>query len=113
MDAVLEAGVDFLSWTSRVKVIRPSRDGTEPLTLRVDVNRMIKTGDWSKNILLEPNDIVYVPPTPIAWFGQRVREVLYPIGPAVQAYTAPAHVANADDAYDDDRSSTYGYGGGV
>jgi protein involved in polysaccharide export with SLBB domain len=101
MDAVLEAGVDFLSWTSRVKVIRPSRDGTEPLTLRVDVNRMIETGDWSKNILLEPEDVVYVPPTPVAWVGQRIRELLYPVGPVVEAYTAPAEVIYADEVYDD------------
>lgn len=113
LDAVLVSGVDFMSWTSRVKVTRPAH-GDEPVrTIQVNVDNMIKTGDWSQNILLEPNDVVYIPPTPIAWFAQRVRELLFPIGPFVQAYTAPAAVMYAEDAYDDDgrrgRGSQYRY----
>lgn len=92
LDAVLQSGANFLSWTSRVKVIRPSRDGTPAKTIMVNVDRMIKSGNWSSNILLEPDDIVYIPATPGAWFGNRVREVLYPIGPALQLYTAPAAI---------------------
>lgn len=109
LDAVLGSGVDFLSWTSRVKVTRPSHDATPARTIIVNVDRMLKTGDWSKNILLEPNDVVYIPPTPIAWFGQRIREVLYPVAPALDAYLAPADVIYANDAYrdlDDGRSGS-------
>jgi len=112
LDAVLNSGVNFLSWTSRVKVIRPSRDGSEPLKLMVNVDRMIKKGDWSKNILLEPEDVVYIPPTPFAWFGQRLRELIYPISPAVEAYTAPAQVIYANDVYDDEYRNRGYYQGG-
>lgn len=116
LDAVVSSSVDFLSWTSRVKVIRPSHGKTPARTITVNVDEMVKTGDWSKNILLEPDDIVYIPPTPIAWFGCRVRELLYPVRPALQAYTAPAAFMDADDAYDDDSYrggyyGRYGYGG--
>ncbi len=109
LDAVLAAGVDFLSWTSRVTVTRPSHGETPVRTVQVDVDRMIKVGDWEQNILLEPDDIVYIPPTPLAWVSQRVREVVYPVGPIVQGYTAPAEVFYAQDAYDRDRRGSVGY----
>jgi len=63
LDAVLNAGVNYTSWTSRVKVIRPTHGEAEVRTLMVNIDRMIKEGDWSMNVLLEPDDIVYVPPT--------------------------------------------------
>ena len=109
LDAVLTSGVDFLSWTSRIAVTRPAH-GEEPVrTILVNVDKMLKTGDWSQNILLEPDDVVYIPPTPIAWLAQRFQEVIYPVRPAVQAYTAPAEVMYAQDAYDDEyRRSGYG-----
>lgn len=100
-DAVLPAANDFRAWTSQVKVIRPSDDGTGVRTLTVNVDAMLKHGDLSKNILLEPDDIVYIPPTPIAWVAQRLREIIYPVAPAVRAYQAPADLIYADDAYDD------------
>jgi len=109
LDAVVQSGTNFLSWTSRVKVIRPAHDEIPVRTLEVDVDHMIKTGDWSKNILLEPNDVVYIPPTPFAWFGLRVREVLYPIAPVTQAYIAPAQVQALEDVYDDDNTTSIPY----
>lgn len=99
LDAVLGSGVDFLSWTSRVEVIRPSHDETPARTITVNVDHMLRDGDWSTNILLEPDDVVYIPPTPVAWFGQRIRELLYPVAPAMQAYTTPTDVVYANDEY--------------
>lgn len=117
LDAVIRSGTNFLSWTSRVKVIRPAHDETPVRTLEVDIDRMVKTGDWSKNILLEPNDMVYIPPTPAAWLGLRVREVIYPFAPAAQAYTFPAQIKSLENTYDDENqqqyygNSFYNYGG--
>ncbi len=110
LDAVLKSGVDFTCWTSRVKVIRPAHGDTPVRTLQVNVDKMVKTGDWSQNILLEPDDIIYIPPTPFAWLGQRIQEILFPIGPVVQAYTTPAYMRYAQDAYDDEEGG--GYRGG-
>ncbi|MBU0716740.1 MAG: polysaccharide biosynthesis/export family protein [Planctomycetes bacterium] len=111
LDAVLSAQGDFRSWTSRVKVVRPAHGETPIRTIVVNVDKMIKEGDWSKNILLEPDDIVYIPPTPAAWFAERVRGVLFPVAPAVQAYTAPASLMYLDEAYDrEGGSGRYGYG---
>ena len=110
LDAVLTSTTDFTSWTSRVKVIRPSKGNRPVRTLVVNVDKMVKEGDWSKNILLEPDDIVHIPSTPFAWLGQRVREFLYPLGPMIQAYTAPAYLRDVGDVYDDDNTTVGGYG---
>ena len=107
LDAVLTSGVSFLSWTSRVHVVRPGH-GEPPQTIVVDVDEMLRSGDWSKNILLEPDDVVHVPATPLAWVGLRLREVVFPVQPIVDAYTAPADIMYADDVYDDE----YRYNGG-
>ncbi len=115
LDAVLPAVPSFLAWTSRVKVIRPSHGEIPVRTITVDVDRMLSTGDWSQNVLLEPNDVVYVPPTPMAWLGKKLYEILFPVGPLVQAYSAPAYLRSIEDVYDDDyhgfRYGTGFYGG--
>jgi hypothetical protein len=84
-------------------VIRPAHGDVPVRQLEIDVDQMIRTGDWSQNILLEPDDIVRIPLTPLAWVGQRVRDLLTPVGPLVRAYTTPAYVMHAQDAYDDER----------
>jgi len=102
LDAIARSGVTFLSWTSQVKVIRPSPFSKERREIIVDVDRMIQTGDVSANILIEPDDIIYVPPTPLAWIGLRIREVLFPVAPVLDAYTTPAAVMDASDEYNED-----------
>jgi len=112
LDAVMSAGVNFLSWTSRVKVVRPAHGDVPVRTLVVNVDKMVQSGDWTRNVLLEPDDMVYIPPTPVAWFSQRVRELLYPVGPAVRAYTTPAQLRYLDEAYGEDAEGRFGYGYG-
>jgi polysaccharide biosynthesis/export protein len=113
-DAVIKSGTNFLSWTSRVKVVRPAHGETPVRIMEVDIDKMAKTGDWSQNILLEPDDIVYIPPTPGGWVGLRVREVLFPVAPMAQAYVTPAQVRDVSKAYDDDANTNYGnFGGGI
>lgn len=116
LDAVLASGADFRSWTTRVTVTRPAR-GDEPVRkIQIDIDKMLKRGDWNQNILLEPNDIVYIPPTPGAWLALRVREVLFPVSPVIQAYTTPAYLAGADQVYTkenlDKNNLATGYGAG-
>lgn len=103
LDAVFSAGSNFLSWTSRVTVTRPAHGDTPVRTITVDIDKMLKTGDWSQNILLEPNDVVYVPPTPVAWLAQRIQEIIFPVSPVLAAYTTPLQFSNTQDAYRDQR----------
>lgn len=106
LDAVMPSVGNYKAWISKIKVIRPARGDTPVRTLEVDVKEMVRQGNWSQNILLEPNDVVYVPPTPLAWFGNKVREVLSGVQPAADAYTMPAYYMNLSDAYDDDGSDS-------
>ena len=99
--ALAEAGPTFLAWRSQIRVIRPSHDENERKTIIIDLDQMTKTGDMTNNVLLQPGDIVQVPPTPLAWVGLRIRELLYPVEPVLDAYTTPARVMGAHDEYDD------------
>ncbi len=99
--ALAEAGPTFLAWRSQIRVIRPSHDENERKIIIVDLDRMTKTGDMTNNVLLQPGDIVHVPPTPLAWLGLRIRELLYPVEPVMEAYTTPARVMGANDQYED------------
>jgi len=109
LDAVFTAVPNFLAWSSRVCVIRPARDDSPVRTIVVDVDAMLKTGDWSTNILLEPDDVVYVPPTVTAWIGHRIHEMLYPVAPLAALYTTPAYLQNADNVYDKDYKGSFIY----
>lgn len=110
LDAVFQAVPNYLSESDRVSVIRPARDDRPVRKITIDVDKMLKTGDWSKNILLEPDDIVYVPPTPAAWFAKQVHKLLYPVAPAVALYATPAYVGNVNDVYKKDSHQTYTIG---
>jgi hypothetical protein len=67
----------------------------------VNVDKMVRSGDWRRNVLLEPNDIVYIPPTPLAWVGLRVRELMFPVAPVTQAYRSPVEFMEVKDRYDE------------
>jgi len=100
LDAVLKGGLNYMCWTSKVKVIRPSPEVEGVQTIVVDVDKMIKTGDWGQNVLLEPNDVVHVPPTPLAWLGLRLQEVLFPLDQVRDAYLYPTDWMAAQDVYE-------------
>lgn len=112
LDAVLQAGLNYMCWTTQVKVIRPSHDAEGVQYIVVDVDKMIKTGDWGQNILLEPNDVVHVPPTPLAWVGLRLQEVLFPLDQVRDAYLYPTDWMSAQDVYENKNWAAGGRGRG-
>lgn len=95
------SGMNFLAWRSRVKIIRASPDENQRKTITVNLDKMIKEGDLTMNVLLEPNDIVYVPPTPVAWVGLKLQELLFPFNPVISAYQYPAGILDARNTYRD------------
>ncbi len=99
--ALAEARPTFIAWRAQVRVTRPEGPSGERKTIIVDLDRMIATGDASQNILLQEGDIIEVPPTPLGWVGLRMRELLYPLEPAVRAYNAPAEAIDSYDTYRD------------
>jgi ribosomal protein L16 Arg81 hydroxylase len=49
---------------------------------RVDL-KAIRKGDLGTNLLLEPGDIVYVPPTVLARIGYAMQQLLFPFQPVM------------------------------
>jgi polysaccharide export outer membrane protein len=66
-----------------VKVVRGDPD--DPEVFRADVRKLIRQGDTSQDVSLAENDVVYVPPTALAWIGYRINEVLFPFRSAFSA----------------------------
>ncbi len=63
---------------SRIRVIRTVNGVTK--VLRVNLNA-IRKGDLSTNLMLEPGDFIYVPPTLWARFGYALNTLLFPFQP--------------------------------
>ena len=81
--AIAEARPNPMAWVKRIQVIRPSSDkNVKPKIFEVNLYRMARHGDTSKNVLLQEGDIVYVPATILASIGMFVEELVRPIGRA-------------------------------
>jgi protein involved in polysaccharide export with SLBB domain len=82
--ALAQARLSPTAWPDRVQVIRPSsEEGVKPYIFEVNFNRMSAHGDTTKNVMLQEGDIIYVPPTVLAWIAMRIEEVLRPIARAL------------------------------
>jgi protein involved in polysaccharide export with SLBB domain len=110
MDLLAKARPTNLAWRAKIEVVRPDPVSKERKKLVIDLDEMIRKGDPTMNVLLEEGDIIYVPPTPLAWLGLRVRELLYPVDPVLEAYERPATAMATYDYYkdrnDDDSDSS-------
>lgn len=102
LDVLAQTNLSFLAWESKIKVIRSSPYSDERREISVDVAHMIRTGDTSRNVLLQPNDILVVPPTPLGWVGLRVQEFMFTFNPLISGYQYPATIEAANDIYSED-----------
>jgi polysaccharide export outer membrane protein len=83
ISAIAEAQLNPMAWQKRIQVIRPSSSEViKPKIFEVDFKRMSIHGDFSKNVLLQEGDIIYVPPTILASIGLKVEELIRPIARA-------------------------------
>jgi polysaccharide export outer membrane protein len=79
LDAIGQVGgLTNFGWSSRIRVIR-ERDGKAEV-LRVDFSE-IRNGDMTSNVILEPGDFIYVPPTILARIGYFVQLLIFPVQP--------------------------------
>ncbi|UCG32833.1 MAG: polysaccharide export protein [Phycisphaerales bacterium] len=100
-DVLMAANPTFIAWKSEIKLIRSSPNPDERREMKVDFDKMATNGDMRMNMLMQEGDILYVPPTPLGWLGLRLRELLFPITPALEAYEMPARFLDAQDDYDE------------
>jgi polysaccharide biosynthesis/export protein len=87
----------FTAWKSQVKVIHPSHESEKRQVMTVDVDKIMEQGILDQNILLQENDIVFVPATPLAWVGMRIQEALWPVSPMLGAVQTPATISSGID----------------
>lgn len=79
----LAGGPTVLAWQDRVQVIRPSSDpAVPPKIFEVNFDRMSAHGDATKDVLLEPGDIIFVPPTILAAAAMKIEEFIRPVARA-------------------------------
>jgi polysaccharide biosynthesis/export protein len=80
LDAVALAQPTNLAWLEQIQVVRPSADpSVRGKVYRMDYYAMTGHGEGSRNMLLQEGDIIYVPPTVLAWIGLKVEELLGPV----------------------------------
>jgi polysaccharide export outer membrane protein len=75
----LVGGTTAFSSDRNIRVIRTEANGVTTV-LRVNLNA-IRKGDLSTNLMLEPGDFVFVPPTIWARFGYALNTLLFPFQP--------------------------------
>lgn len=119
LSALSRAQLTNLSWPERVLVVRPPppavggfttsqpdkqyekkgvhapRPDMTRHTMTVNLEAMVRTGDMANNILLQPEDMIYVQPHPMAAIGLAIEALLYPVRPVLEAVRVPAAVRNA------------------
>lgn len=83
--ALGEAQPTRLGWPERIYVIKPSADPDQRHVTVINLKDIIQRGDATSNVLLEQDDIVYVPLNPLASVGVAVQNLLYPVTPVIQA----------------------------
>ncbi len=83
-----------LAWVQRIQITRPSSDkSVKPKIFEFNYDRAVAHGDATKDILLEPGDIIYVPPTILAAAAMKIEEFIRPVARAFSGYyimTSPA-----------------------
>jgi polysaccharide export outer membrane protein len=79
-EAVEEAG-SFTRRASLGRVILVRGDLKKPEVIDVNLRDVVKRGAKQKDLLLQPEDIVYVPPNGFARVGYIIEQILFPFTP--------------------------------
>lgn len=66
---------------------------TKSKVILVNMTDMIEKGDMSHNLLLQPDDVVFVEANPLAKVGLAIQQLLFPIRPAMETVGLPASAA--------------------
>ncbi len=85
LHAITEAYPEVTGWKDKIQVVRPSYHPLEqePQVFEMSYAMMVTHGDMSKDVLLQPGDIIYVPPTVLSGIAMVIEEFVRPIGRAL------------------------------
>jgi protein involved in polysaccharide export with SLBB domain len=82
--ALAEAQPTRYAWPERIYIVKPSPDPDKRHVTVINLKDITQRGDSTANILLDQDDIVFVPPNPFAAIGFALQNILFPIEPLVQ-----------------------------
>jgi protein involved in polysaccharide export with SLBB domain len=83
VSALAEAGFTDDAWPQQVAISRPARGAQPRATAIVDFKKMAMTGDMTQNYLIEENDIIYIPNSPLAEWRIKTNNIAGPVGQSV------------------------------
>jgi polysaccharide export outer membrane protein len=113
LDVLAQAQPTVLAWPERIRIVRGDQpqEGGRPTsqpsakykaiglhpedpdnprhTVIINLQAMIKEGDLTNNILLMPNDVIYVQANPLAKVGLAIQNLLFPVRPTAEAMAVP------------------------
>ncbi len=89
-------GLDPMPDEQGIPVDQDGRIKNQTQRIRIDLAAMVRNGE-PVNFRLANNDIIYVPAHPLAKIGLGLRQVLFPITPAIETVAAPENFADAAD----------------
>ncbi|MEM8738968.1 MAG: polysaccharide biosynthesis/export family protein [Planctomycetota bacterium] len=95
LDAVAHAAPNPRALTTHIQVLRPSPHGDLRRRLTVDLDAIIRDGDTTLDVVLDPGDVVFVPATPLGTLGLAWEQLFPPTpadrpGPAAHPTPPPA-----------------------
>ncbi len=97
-EAVEEAG-SFTRRASLGRVILVRGDLENPEVIDVNLKDVVKEGTKLKDLYLQPNDIVFVPPNGFAKVGYAIEQVLFPVMPVLGLGSALGSVQAYEEAF--------------
>jgi len=81
LEAIATVGTTPLANIGRIHLVRP--DAQNPLVVEVNFREMVLTGNTTYNIVLQDNDILFVPPTFIGLLTRFIEKLLAPLNAVV------------------------------
>jgi polysaccharide export outer membrane protein len=88
ISALAAAGFTDDAWPQQVSVSRPGKNGQPRSTAIVDIKHMYMTGDMRQNYILEEDDIIFVPDSPLASWRKTTMNIAGPLGTGAGAVGA-------------------------
>jgi protein involved in polysaccharide export with SLBB domain len=95
LSAIADAYPNPMAWKDRIQVVRPSSDPNSgvPKIFEFNYGRAVVKGDLSKDVMLQEGDIVWVPPTVLAYVSLKLEEIITPIS---RAFTGMYYVSGGN-----------------
>ena len=100
LEAIATVGTTPLANIGRIQLIRP--DAQNPLVMEVNFREMILTGNTTYNVLIQDNDIIYIPPTFIGMLTRFIEKLLQPLNVVVGGMFGLASAKWSYDVLTDD-----------